>query len=75
MELKADLNRTMPIESEIRVFEDAKCSIGDGRPFGKRRWSVGGKTWRNKHSLLVRKLRKKKVKKRLKNRLAKSRTN
>jgi len=30
---------------------------------GKRRWSVGGKTWRNKHSLLVKKLRKKKVQK------------
>jgi hypothetical protein len=41
---------------------------------GKRRWSVGGKTWRNKHSLLVKKLRKKKAKKKLKKRLTKSRT-
>ena len=34
---------------------------------------MGGKTWRNKHNLLVKKLRKKKVKKRLEQRLAKSR--
>jgi len=36
---------------------------------------VGGKTWRNKHSLLVKKLRKKKVQKKLKKTLAKSQTN
>ena len=35
---------------------------------------MGGKTWRNKYSLLVKKLRKKKAKKKLKKRLAKSRT-
>jgi hypothetical protein len=56
---------------------DGAAQMLDGsagvRP-GKRRWSVGGKTWRNKHSLLVKKLRKKKAKKKLKNRLAKSRT-